>query len=213
MSKKKKNSLLRRFRNFITTTFLGGVVVILPVTLFVFLIRFLFDFVVGIIDPLARLLFPKQDFEDIENRAVVSLLALAIVFAFCFLVGLIVKTQAGRTLWQWIDTGLLERLPIYGTIKETVQQFTGKARENFSRVVIVDVFGNDTRMTGFVTDTHENGMLTIFVPTAPNPTNGFVFHVTREQVKFVEAGTEEAMRSIISVGTGSSKVIAQEKLE
>jgi len=203
--------LTRRLRNFFITTFLGGLIVILPITLFILLIRFLFNLVVGVIDPLARLLFPAQDFADTQNRALIGLLSLAIVVTFCFLVGLVLKTQAGKALWGWIETGLLEKLPIYSTIRETVQQFTGKSREHFSRVVIVDPFGNGTRMTGFVTDTHENGMVTVFVPTAPNPTNGFVFHLDPECVTYTEVGTEEAMRSIIAVGNGSAKVLSKEK--
>lgn len=201
----------RRLRNFVITTFLGGVIVILPITLFVLLIRFLFDFVVGILEPLARLMFPSQDVTDAQNRILIGLLSLAIVFTFCFLVGLVVKTQAGKALWSWIETGLLEKLPIYGTIRETVQQFTGKSKEHFSKVVLVDPFGNGTQMTGFVTDRHDNGKVTVFVPTAPNPTNGFVFHLDPSRVVYTEAGTEEAMRSIIAVGNGSSKVIAKQR--
>ena len=224
MTKKKKESkktheqgahhsvpFSRRLRNFVMTTFIGGVIVILPITLFILLIRFLFNLVVGVIDPLTRLIFPAQDISDARNRALIALLSLAIVFAFCFLVGLVVKTQAGRALWSWIETGFLEKLPIYGTIRETVQQFTGKSREHFSKVVIVDPFGSGAKMTGFVTDTHENGMVTVFVPTAPNPTNGFVFHLNPDRVTYTSAGTEEAMRSIIAVGNGSSRVMSKQR--
>ena len=79
----------------------------------------------------------------------------------------------------------------------------------FTDVVLVDVFSNGTRMTGFITDEHASGNLTVFVPTGPNPTNGFIFHVTKEQVTRLDADirTDDAMRTIIGVGVGSSSVM------
>lgn len=62
-------------------------------------------------------------------------------------------------------------------------------------------------MTGFVTDELPNGKLTIFVPTGPNPTNGFIFHVDEDQVEYLDTNTEDAMRSIIGVGVGSADAL------
>jgi len=62
-------------------------------------------------------------------------------------------------------------------------------------------------MTGFVTDRLDSGDITVFVPTGPNPTNGYIFHLKPDQVEEIDASTEEAMRSIIGIGVGSNKVI------
>ncbi len=59
-------------------------------------------------------------------------------------------------------------------------------------------------MTGFVAEQLSPNMYSIFVPTGPNPTNGFIFHVPEEKIQFVDAKPEDAMRTIIGVGTGSS---------
>jgi uncharacterized membrane protein len=64
-------------------------------------------------------------------------------------------------------------------------------------------------MTGFITDEIQDNYYTVFVPTGPNPTNGFIFHVPPERIEFLDVKTEEAMRSIIAVGSGSSKFITQ----
>ena len=64
-------------------------------------------------------------------------------------------------------------------------------------------------MTGFVTDDElGHGFLTIFVPTGPNPTNGFIFHVPEDKVYYVDVRPEDAMRTIIGVGTGSRILFA-----
>jgi len=74
--------------------------------------------------------------------------------------------------------------------------------------VLVDVYGNGTRMTGFITDEHASGNYTVFVPTGPNPTNGFIFHVQADQIERLDqTKTDDALRSIIAVGVGSNAIM------
>ena len=95
----------------------------------------------------------------------------------------------------------MERLPFYSTIRGTVQQVFADKGSSFSKVVLIDVF--EVKMTGFVTSETEDGMYTVFVPTAPNPTNGFIFHTTADKLTFLDIRPEDAMRTVIGVGTGS----------
>jgi uncharacterized membrane protein len=74
----------------------------------------------------------------------------------------------------------------------------------FSQVVLVDPYGTGTMLTGFVTEQVSETMYTIFVPTAPNPTNGNIYHVPFERLKFLNVSAEEAMKTVVSVGSGSS---------
>ncbi|MEM0991544.1 MAG: DUF2208 family protein [Bacteroidota bacterium] len=189
--------LSRKFVEFLKTTLIGGVLVLLPITLFILLVRFVLQIVTRIIEPIA-IIFSNASLAP----TIAYLLAFAILTALCFIVGLFVRTRSGNAIVGCLDRHYLSRLPFYKTIQETVQQVFGKKSNSFSQVVLVDVF--DTLMTGFVTAEHENGMYTVFVPTAPNPTNGFVFHVKKEKLTFTDAKPEEAMRTIIGVGTGSS---------
>jgi uncharacterized membrane protein len=62
-------------------------------------------------------------------------------------------------------------------------------------------------MTGFITDEHANDFYTVFVPTGPNPTNGFIFHVKAHQITEIDVSVEEAMKAIISVGAGSKNIV------
>ena len=72
----------------------------------------------------------------------------------------------------------------------------------------MQLYGSDTLATAFITDEHDNGMFTVFVPTGPNPTSGQIFHLEGKYVHAVSIGVEEAMRSIISCGAGSGAIIA-----
>lgn len=192
----KRRKVPRSFQKFFTTTLLGGILVLLPIVLFLFVIGFVFRMVVGLIRPIT-LIFSSADMAPF----IANVLGLIIVVLFCFLVGLFIRTRSGRELFIYFDKNYLAQLPFYSTIQQTVQQVFGKKESSFSQVVLIEVFGG--LMTGFVTQEHANGLYTVFVPTAPNPTNGFVFHVKKEKIVFTEVKPEDAIRTVIGVGTGS----------
>lgn len=192
------NSFLYKLGRFFLTTALGGLIIILPLSIFIFLIQFLIKLLVGLIYPLSDLL----QVGDRPPSMAAHLMSFAIVVMFFFIIGLTAQMPKGKALFRLMESRYLMMLPFYSTIRETVKQFTGK-RTPFSQVVMADVFGNDTRMLGFITDELTEDMFSIFVPTGPNPTNGFVFHVKRHQLEFLDVKAEEAMRSIVAVGTGT----------
>ncbi len=99
------------------------------------------------------------------------------------------------------------KIPGYKMAKETVQQFFGKNRSFFREVVLVDIFNTGTLMTGFITD-DQGEMVTVFVPTGPNPTSGNIYHLEKDRVLKTTATVDSGMKSIISCGAGSAEVFA-----
>ncbi|WP_109829537.1 DUF502 domain-containing protein [Reichenbachiella versicolor] len=127
----------------------------------------------------------------------------------CFGVGSFVQTQLGQVVYRKIEGSMIEKIPFYKVIKETVSQFFGKNKSPFSSVALVKVFGNDTMVTAFITDEHEDGSCTVFVPTGPNPTSGAIYHVKEENLTRLNANIDDTMRSIISCGAGSDRIMKQ----
>lgn len=204
MGKKKgKKSFGRRLRNFFKTTVIGGMLVVLPITVFAFLINFLFQTITNLLEPIRNLI----DIPFIKAEWLINLIALGSVIAAFFVIGLIVQTSFGQKFIRSLEERFLGPLPFYNIIRETIQQFFGKNKMPFSEVVSVDVYGNDTRMIGFISDVLDKNRFAIFVPTGPNPTNGFIFIVTGDQLEHLNVRPEEAMRTIIGVGTGSSELL------
>ncbi|MCB0607210.1 MAG: DUF502 domain-containing protein [Lewinella sp.] len=199
LNRKRWSVWVRKIQRFFITTVIGGLVVVLPITIFFTLINLGFRLIGRLVAPIGELF----SFSDSINSWIVDLVALAVVIVLFFLIGLIVRTNLGNQLFSILERDYLSRLPFYNTLRETVRQFIGNKKMPFSKVVLVEVFGTSTKMTGFVTDELGNDMYTVFVPTAPNPTNGFVFHVHASQIEFLDVKAEEAMRSIIAVGAGS----------
>jgi uncharacterized membrane protein len=121
-------------------------------------------------------------------------------------VGVAVRTRLGAMMYKSVEKRVLRVAPGYSIIKDTVTQLLGSKRMPFSRVAVVRI-GENLSATAFVTETHADGSHTVFIPTAPNPTTGFILHVAASQVEIVKVPVEKVVRSIISCGAGSSAVI------
>ena len=192
-----------RIKAFIKTSVLGGLAVILPAILLVLIFRWLFNWVTDIIQPLTNLMIAKSQYQEI----VADILVIAIILTICFVVGVVVRTKAGQFIQNNLESRILKMAPGYPTIKTIVMQFIGKKQSPFSSVALVRPFENNTLLTAFITDTHQDGRYTVFVPTGPNPTSGFIFHLRSELVHPVKVSAEEALKSVISCGAGSANLV------
>ena len=198
---------MSKLREFIKSTLVGGLLVLLPLAIFVYLTIWLFGLVRNVIAPLTWLVMAKSPLQG----AVADIVAVGLLVWVCFFVGVLVRTRLGTWVYGLVESRLLRRAPGYSTIKEIVSQFLGNRKTPFASVALVRIFGNDTLASAFVTDTHDDGSYTVFVPTGPNPTSGNIYHLTAENVFLIDMSVEDAMRSIISCGAGSSRLMAKLK--
>lgn len=124
------------------------------------------------------------------------------------MVGALVRTRLGGFIHTNLEHSIFNVAPGYSTIKDVVQQFFGTKKSPFSSVALARIFGNETLVTVFITDEHkESGMVTVFMPTGPNPTSGNIYHLKEEFIHRIDASVEDTMRSIISCGAGSTKLV------
>ncbi|MFT6815469.1 MAG: putative membrane protein [Sphingobacteriales bacterium] len=193
---------------FIKTTVLGGIVVLLPVTILIAVLSWSWRFLSGLISPISSLIIDLG-----FSKILADVIVLGGILAFSFIVGYLVRMRTGQWLLDFLEKNLFSKIPGYQLIKETILQLMGNKKSLFSEVCLVKVFGGDTMMTAFITDEHENGTITVFVPTGPNPTSGNIFHVQSKDVFRIKAEAQEAMRTIISCGSGSHPLVGQTNLK
>ena len=199
--------MLKHTKTFFRTTLLGGVIVVLPTIILAFAFKWFFGIVSRGIQPLTDLVAKNIDLPDRYDQLIAPLIVISVIVLGCFLVGLFVKTRMGRWIYEGFESSLLSKAPGYKMVKETVNQFLGKKKSPFSSVALVQIFENDTKVTAFITDRHDDGTITVFVPTGPNPTSGFIYHLDQQYVHPVDVSVENAMRSVISCGAGSDALI------
>ena len=199
---------MKNIQNFFKNTFIGGFLIILPVAALIGVLKWIYGFVISSIDYLPG--FINYLFElrpDILDGIIGDVVALAITIIFCFVVGITVKTRIGNFLYNELEEHVLSKIPGFSLIKDTINQFAGDSNKLFEEVALVRIFENSIRVTAFVTNKNPDGSYTVFMPTAPNPTSGLIYHVPADCVEIIDISVEEAMKTIIGVGSGSEKVL------
>jgi uncharacterized membrane protein len=196
---------MEKLKSFLKTTFFGGFLVVLPVIVLIFVLKWLYEVLIEKISPVTYLVVQTAK----SSQLVSSLIAAVIILLLFFVVGLIVQTRLGRYVVEFFEKRFLKRVPLYRIIKETITQLFGGEKLLFRSVALVKPFGSDTMITAFVTDESPNGYTTVFVPSAPAPTGGYIYHIKSEYVIKIDYPVEQAMKTILSLGSGSKELLAK----
>lgn len=181
--------------------FISGVLVVIPIGISLFVLSLLYRVTVGVVSTLVRPLFQELPAFGV---AVISLSALAL---FLYFLGLLTTHVVGRRVIQGFEA-FIARLPVidsvYATAKQLVELFRANPDTSSRTVVLVPFPHPGTRAMGFLTG-HLNlpdgtPMATVFIPTTPNPTTGFLQLFPVADVLPLEAETDEAFQFIMSAG-------------
>lgn len=194
---------MKRMKEFCKSALVGGLLVVLPLAISLFALTWVFGLIRAGIRPVTALVMANSPLHGV----IVDLLVILVLVVACFAVGVLVRTKLGKWIYASVESNVLLKAPGYSLIKETVAQFLGNRKSPFSSVALAQIYGNDTTVSAFITDEHNDGSYTVFVPTGPNPTSGNIYHLPSQYVHPVDVPIEDAMRSIISCGAGSSALI------
>ena len=132
------------------------------------------------------------------------------------LIGTLARGYFGRTVLARVAQ-LVERVPLLGTIYSATRQlleavFSSRA-QNFQRVVLVEFPRKGCYCLGFLTAEAWDGvqkavgmeLVSVFVPTTPNPTSGFFVLYPRDELRVLNMTVEEAFKAIMSSGIVAPK--------
>lgn len=197
-------------RGFIKQALLGGIVVLLPLTIIIAFFRWLFRFFTGLIQPYTDQLINVYAMPESVGHLIVATL----IVLLCFGAGTFVSTRIGHWAWEQIDRFLGEKLPGYKAVKDVVGQLVGQGGGTRGEVCLVKVMGVDVdiTVTGMVTARHVDGRYTVFVPCGPNPTTGFIYHVAPELVQLrPDVKVDAMMKTVIGCGVGAADMLKARK--
>lgn len=182
---------------------LAGLAVLVPSVITYVIVRFVVDFVDGLLRPLTSRVL----------HLVVPGLGLAITLVGLYFIGLVVTTVVGRQLVHLGNT-LVERIPfvriIYRTARQVTDVFSNVSTARYQRVVFLEFPRPGLRSIGLVTGEWRgpNGrlQLMVYIPTVPNPTSGFLVVVPAEQVEPSAMSVEDAIKVVVSAGVLAEEV-------
>ncbi len=177
--------------------FLAGLLVVIPLMATLLILKWLFEWVDDILQPVIRGVF---------GRPLYGLGFLSTV-VLVYITGVVTTHFGGRRLVVFGES-LLTRVPIvrqmYNGIKQVVESFTAPRETGFMEVVMVEFPRKGMYMLGFITNatSDESGrrLVNVFVPTAPNPTSGFLQIVPEEDVIRTSVPVDDALKMVVSAG-------------
>jgi uncharacterized membrane protein len=195
---------MKQFIGFVVRTFVAGLLILVPVYLSVLLLLKAMHSVTGLARPFAMLLpewFPAE-----------HVLSLLLVLIVCFLIGVAVRTPAGRALQERIEKSFFERVPGYALFRSLTQRLAGKSdEENVWKPALAEI--EDALVPAFIIEELEDGRFTVFVPSVPTPFAGAVYILTPERVHPLDVPFTQAIKSISRWGSGSKELVAAMKTE
>jgi uncharacterized membrane protein len=220
-----RGSLITGLRN----NFIAGIIVIAPIGLTVWLIWTLIGWVDGFVWPFVpqayhpedlvnRLLGHVNDFGRADpthpNYIEVNVRGVGVVIflIFTFIVGWIAKGLIGRSFLGWGEA-LVARMPVvrsvYNGAKQIAETVFAQTETSFDRACLIEYPRRGIWAVGFIS-TQTKGelvdkagvgpMTSVFVPTTPNPTSGYLLFFPREDVIELDMTVEDAAKLVISAG-------------
>ena len=200
------------FRNMIVT----GLLVAVPIVLSLWVAWYLYSRLTGWGLTLADSLGLMSGLPPFWRTQIIRILALIAVLAVLFFLGVLTKITLGRKVIEKAQA-LLLKLPLVSFIYSTCKQIgdtimSSKKGNMFQQVVLFEYPRKGCWAIGFMTNenTPENSeaarrlekgdLISVFMPTTPNPTSGFLMLIPREECIMLDMSVSDAMRLIVSCG-------------
>jgi len=210
---KHKHSLSKK----ISTRIVTGFFLIVPITITLWIAAFLYE----ILTSWSTFIIELKAFDSIREEffafdTIIRVLSLFLILLVLFVFGVIAKYAIGLKTIKIVERFIM-KIPMLNVVYSTSQQLVDAVRNPnagmFRQVVLFEYPRKDIYVIGFLTNENSKAcelrekigkeIISIFLPTTPNPTSGFLLFVPRNDCVFLDMSITEAMRMIISGGAVS----------
>lgn len=179
------------------TQFLAGILIVVPIGATIWILVWVFTAIDNILQPVII---------EILGHAIPGV-GFGITIVLIYLVGVIVSNIVGRKLIRYGEF-LLRRVPIvrqlYTGTKQILESFSAPGKTGFMQVVLLEFPRKGMRTIGFITnessDKSGKKLLSIFIPTAPNPTSGYLQIAREGEIIRTDISVDDALKMIVSAG-------------
>ncbi|MEA5535343.1 DUF502 domain-containing protein [Crocosphaera sp. XPORK-15E] len=203
--------MLQRFKQDLKNDLIAGLLVVIPLATTIWLTITIATWVINLLTQIPKQLNPFDGLDPILSYCLNLTVGLAVPLLCILVIGLMARNFAGRWL---LDLGerILQSIPLAGAVYKTLQQILETlfkdSKSKFRRVVLVEYPRRGVWSIGFVTGTlspslqaHlDEPMLSVFIPTTPNPTSGWYAIISNKDVVNVPISIEDAFKVLISGG-------------
>jgi uncharacterized membrane protein len=189
---------VKKIKDFLRRNFITGLLVIIPIWATYYVLAGLLSVIDGMLGDVPRYFLGHK----FPGLGIIALIL------FILATGILSTNYFGTRLVKLSDR-VLQRVPlvrgIYTTIKQILETFSIK--QNFHGVALVEYPRKGCYSVGFMTGSVQGETIgltgkfkTVFVPTTPNPTAGFLLILPDEEVAEIDMTVEQGMKFIVSLG-------------
>ncbi|UCE24107.1 MAG: DUF502 domain-containing protein [Candidatus Zixiibacteriota bacterium] len=200
-------SLVNRILGSLRLHFLSGVLVVVPIILTYIVLKFLFESLDGILQPILERLLGYSIFG----------LGVFTTILIIILAGILTRNFIGARLYR-VGDRMLVRMPIirpiYSAAKQLLEAVTMPTMDSFKEVALVEYPRRGAFALGFISNRIEissggnlKKYVSVFVPSTPTPVSGMVIVVPEEDVHPVQMTIEEGVKFLVSGGVASPALI------
>jgi uncharacterized membrane protein len=187
--------------------FLAGVLVTAPIAITLYLTYVFLRFVDSKVTHLIPIQYNPNEYLPFSLPG----LGLLLVFIFFICVGWFAKNFMGVLIYRFSEY-VVHKVPvirtIYSAIKQIFETIMASQSKAFREVVMLEYPRKGVWSIGFVTGltkgevqrTTEEETMSVFVPTTPNPTSGYLLFVPKKELFFLDMSVEEAAKLVVSAG-------------
>ncbi|CAE20184.1 conserved hypothetical protein [Prochlorococcus marinus str. MIT 9313] len=203
--------LTSRLQQDLKNDLIAGLLVVIPLATTIWLATTVSRFVLAFLTSIPKQVNPFITLNPLLQDLINLSLGLTVPLLGILLIGLMARNIVGRWLLEFGE-GTLSRIPlagsVYKTLKQLLETFLRDNSKRFRRVVLVEYPREGLFSVGFVTGLVgpslqaelDQPLLSVFIPTAPNPTTGWYTLVPESSVRNLNISVEDAFRTIISAG-------------
>ncbi|MDN3513382.1 MAG: DUF502 domain-containing protein [Candidatus Brocadia sp.] len=210
-----RHGVFTQFKKDIRKRMLTGLLLILPVYVTFFVVKFLFSFVGGTLAPVIKrvlqfygVALPKTSLDEF----IITFFGLILTFIALYFIGIFAANFVGKAIINYFEN-LLTKTPviksIYSSVKQIIHAVSLPGKQSFKRVVLVDFPKEGVKSIGFVTGdinyNDEKKLICVFIPTIPNPTTGFLIYLPENAVTDTNLTIEVAFKTLFSAGVLTPK--------
>jgi len=193
---------MKNLLTFFKLTALGGLLVLLPILLFILLLMEIVQMVVGLATPIAGL-FPAGTFDDAKSPVLLAVILLA---GASMLIGIAMRSNAAQRLGNWIQEKTLEKLPIYRFVKTLVSGLVGAEKKGSFKPALFDA-GNGQREIVYLVEDLGGGGFTALFPHAPTGFAGQVKIVAKDRIAPLDASLGDVSLVMNHMGLGAGRLL------
>ena len=194
----------------VETTLAAGLLVILPLFITIWVLKFIFDLVDPVIQTILLTYLPIPHPPGT---------GVALMLVLLYIAGWFTTHGLGQRMINGVHW-LLERVPgvgsIYSPLRTAMQTLSRSEEHPYRGVVLVEFPRRGSKSIGLVTsylgETDGEDMVAVYVPTTPVPSSGFLSVVPYAEVTFTQISVDDAMRIIISGGLLAGSLLGESSL-